>query len=158
GKQPHALTGLNLLTTNTAFAAFGDIDLKAVWSAIEKGIGKSGLPNTEAVQKWPKLFEERTQMSWEKLLASFGGEVGIVLTLDSDYMVSVPVGESALSIPEPGLLVAVKVNDDLIFNRVSTELKKNPNVELSEKDGHKLCVMPVPVPLPVDLRITLATA
>jgi len=157
GQQPHALTGLDLLTTNTAFATFGDLNLKMVWESIRDRIGKSGLPNTEMVQKWPELFEQQTQLSWDKLLASFGGEVGIVLTLDADHMMNLPIGEKTQSIPEPGLLVVVKVNDDLIFNRVSAELKQNPSVELSEENGCKLCVMPVPLPLPMDLRITLAS-
>ena len=158
GKQPHALTGLDLLTTNTAFAAFGDIDLKLIWQAVQNRIGKSGLPNTEVVQKWPELFEQQTQMSWDKLLASFGGEAGIVLTLDADHMVNLPLGEKTQSIPEPGLLIVVKVNDDLIFDRISAELTKNPNVKVTEENGRKQCVMPVPLPVPIDLRITLASA
>ena len=75
GKQPHALTGLDLLTTNTAVAAFGDLDLAALWDAIEKGLSESGVPELrDGIQKWPAEFEKATQLSWPALLASLGGE------------------------------------------------------------------------------------
>jgi len=158
GKRPHALTGMDLLTTNTAFAAFGDLDVAAIWGAIESGLGDADLPEvSEAVKKWPELFEQQTKMSWQKLLASFGGELGVVLTLDGSQNLDVPVGNKTLSVPEPGLLIAVKVNDDLIYDRVSTELKKIPQVEVTEEQGLKMCAMPFPMPLPMELQITVAS-
>ena len=158
GKQPHALTGLDLLTTNTAIAAFGDLDVPALWEAIASGLTKSGVPElADGIKQWPAEFEKQTQLSWPKLLGSLGGEVGLVLTLDEGNKIGLPFGPG-MEIPAPGLLLAVKVNDDLLFDRISAELKKSQTAELTDEKGLKLCVMPIPVPLPVELKITVASS
>jgi hypothetical protein len=157
GKQPHALTGLDFLTTNTAVAAFGDVDIAALWEAIESGMTKSGVPELrDGIKKWPAEFEKQTKLSWAKLLDSFGGEMGLVLTLDHEKKIGLPLGGEGLEIPTPGLLFAIKVNDDLLYQRISSELKKSQMVELTEGEGLQMCAMPIPVPLPVELQITVA--
>jgi hypothetical protein len=157
GKQPHALTGLDFLTTNTAVAAFGDVNIAALWEAIESGLTKSGVPELrDGIKKWPAEFEKQTKLSWAKLLDSFGGEMGLVLTLDQEKKISLPLGGEGLEIPTPGLLFAIKVNDDLLYQRISSELKKSQMVELTEGEGLQMCAMPIPVPLPVELQITVA--
>lgn len=158
GKRPHALTGMDLLTTNTAFAMYGDLDIKAIWAAVENGLGSSEIPDAAAaVKKWPELFEKQTKMSWDKLLASFGGELGLVLTLNDARKLHIPLGDKSLSMPTPGLMIAVKVNDELLYNRISSELKANQMVQVTDEKGLKMCVMPLPVPLPIDVQITVAS-
>lgn len=159
GKQPHALTGLDLLTTNTAVAAFGDVDIAALWGAIEKGLSESGVPELQnGIRKWPAEFEKGTKLPWSELLASLGGEAGFVLTLDEAHRISIPVDKDSLEIPAPGLLLALKVNNDLLFDRLSEELKKNEQAKFSYEGGVKMYVMPLPIPLPLELQITLARA
>lgn len=159
GKQPHALAGLDLLTTNTAVAAFGDTDFAALWSAIEKGLGESGVPELErGIAKWPAEFEKGTKLSWPAFLASLGGEAGFVLTLDEAHRISLPVDKQSLEIPAPGLLLAIKVNNDLLFDRLSEELKKNEKTKFTDEGGVKMYAMPLPIPLPLELQITLARA
>jgi len=159
GKKPHALTGLDFLTTNTAVAAFGDLDLAALWEAIESGMTKSGVPElADGVKKFPAEFEKQTKLSWAKLLSSFGGEVGLVLTLDEQNKIGLPLGAEGIELPTPGLLLAVKMNNDLLFDRISSELKKSEAVELTDEKGLKMCAMPIPLPLPVELKITVATS
>lgn len=159
GKQPHALTGLDLLTTNTALASFGDMDIAALWSAIEKGLGDSGVPELQdGIKRWPAEFEKGTKLSWSELLASLGGEAGMVLTLDEAHRISFPVDKQNLEIPAPGLLLAIKVNNDLLFDRLSEELKKNEKTKFTDEGGLKMYVMPLPIPLPLELQITLARA
>ncbi len=158
GKEAHALTGMDLLSTNVAVAGFGDIDLLALWQAIERGIGHANIPDvSESIRRWPQEFERGTKMSWSKLLESFGGEVGFALLLDDDNQLVLPLGPQGLEFPTPGLLLAVKVNDEMIFNRISEELKKNEMAELTDEPGLKMYAMPIPVPLPVELQITVAS-
>ena len=64
----------------------------------------------------------------------------------------------AVEIPEPGLLLVVKVNDDTIFNRIDQELKKNPQVVSVDKAGLKMRTMPLPPILPINLRPTAASS
>ncbi len=157
GKQPHALTGLDFLTTNTAVAAFGDLDIAELWEAIEGSLTKSGVPElSEGIKKWPAEFEKQTKLSWTKLLDSFGGELGLVLTLDHQNQIGLPLGGEGIEIPTPGLLFVLKVNNDLLYQRISSELKKSQMVELTEGEGLQMCAMPIPLPLPMELKITVA--
>lgn len=159
GQKPHALTGLDFLTTNTAVAAFGDVDIVGLWGAIESAMAKSGVPElTDGIKKFPAEFEKQTKLSWAKLLTSFDGEIGLVLTLDQHNKIGLPLGAEGLEIPTPGLLMVVKMKDDLLFERISSELKKSQMVELTDEKGLKMCSMPIPLPLPVELNITVATS
>lgn len=158
GKTPHALTGLDLLTTNTVIATFGDVDIPALWAAIESGLGNAGVPElSEGIQQWPVEFEKHTKISWSQMLASLGGEAGMVLTLDATRKISLPIGKG-LEIPEPGLLLAVKVKSDLLFEHISSSMKQNGNVESTDEKGLKMYAMPVPVPLPMELKVTVASS
>lgn len=157
GRKPHALDGMNLLTTNTALAMFSDVDVALLWKAVSAELRNSGVPDlTEAVDTWPETFEKKTQMSWDKLLSSLGGEAGIVLTLDQSKMITLPV--VAAELPEPGLLIAVKVNDDTLYDRVSSQLKKSGQAEITDEKGLKMAAMRLPIPLPMELQLTVASS
>lgn len=159
GKAPHALCGLDLLTENTALASFGDVDAALLWQFIEGELSRSEVPElADAVKKWPAEFERRTRVSWTKLLASFGGEAGLVLTLDPAHQLSIPFGKQSLAMPEPGLLMFAKVNDELIYDRIASELLKNEKTTVTEEKGLRMCAMPVPVPLALKVQVTIASA
>jgi type II secretory pathway pseudopilin PulG len=160
GRAPHPLRGLEMLPPHTGFAAFGDIDLAQVWKVVEQELAKSGVPEAEqAAREWPQMFEAKTKLSWAKLLSSLGGEMGLLVTLDPARKINLPSGgNAAIDLPEPALLVAVKVNDDLLFDRVTQELRDNPQAVLSNEPGLKLCVMPLPIPLPLPLQIVVASS
>lgn len=159
GKQAHALEGLNLLSTNVAMASFGDFDVKLLWQVIEKEMGSSGVPElSEGVRKWPAMFEAQTKISWDKLLASLGGEAGIVLTMNDSKKIKLPIPGQAMEISEPGLMLVIKVNDDLIYDRIAAELKKTQMAEFTEEKGVKMAVMAFPLPVPIDLDITVASS
>jgi hypothetical protein len=158
GSKSHELAGLNLLSTNTAFAGFGDFDAKLLWQVIQQQASASGIPElAQPVAMWPQLFERQTQMPWDKVLASLGGEVGIVFTMDDSRKVALPVPGQAAEISEPGLMLVVKVNDDLLFERIKGQLGKAGMAKYSEENGLKMMVMPVPLPLPMEIKITVAS-
>lgn len=158
GSAPHALAGQSMLPTNTVLATFGDLNLKPLWQAVEQGLKQSGIPDAqEAISSFPKMFEKQTQIPWEQLLGSLGGEAGIILTLDDSQNVEVPIGgPMKIVIPEPALLVAVKVNDSLLYDRLSGQLQANPKTTTSEEDGLKICSMAVPAPFSVELTVASA--
>lgn len=157
GRKPHALAGLNLLSTNTAMASFSDLDAKLLWEMIESECRASGIPElANGVQQWPVMFEQQAKLPWQKVLESLGGEVGIVITLNPSQTISLPVGGAGMEIPEPGLMLVMKVNDDLLYNRATEELKKTKMAKFTEEQDLKMCVIPVPIPVPLDLQITVA--
>jgi len=159
GKAPHVMNGLDLLTTTTAVASFGDVDVATLWGALESGLSQAGVPELrDGLEKWPAEFEKNTGMAWADLLGSLGGEAGFVLTLDDAHRVSFPVDKQSLEIPAPGLMLVIKVNNNLLFDRLSQELKRSEQTKFTEADGVKMYVMPLPIPVPLELQITLARA
>jgi hypothetical protein len=159
GTKPHTLTGLDLLPTNTVIASFGDVDIAMLWNRVEDDLREAGVPELrDAIQQWPAEFEKNTGMAWADLLGSLGGEAGLVLTLDDAHRVSFPIDKQSLEIPAPGLMLVLKVNNDLLFDRLSQELKRSEQAKFTDADGVKMYVLPLPIPLPVELQITLARA
>lgn len=166
GDKPHTLDGLDLLPASTAFATFSDLNIGELWTVIQKEVEQSDVPELQkGFRQLPKEFEKATGLNWEKVLGSFGGEVGVVLTLDESKMIPVPLpggGNEPLEVPEPGLMIVAKVNDDTIFNRIDAELKKNKQIAQmvvsADKGKLKMRTVPVPLPLPIQLRPTIATS
>jgi hypothetical protein len=152
GRAPHALSGQSMLPAQTALAAFGDLDITQLWQVLERELLQSGIPEAqEAVRNWPQMFEKQTKMSWAGLLASLGGEAGVVLTLDESRTVELPMGRgNRISLPEPGLVVAVKVNSSLLYDHFSTMVQANPKAITTEEGGLRICSMPVPAPIPLE--------
>ncbi len=157
GKAPHKLDGLDLLPATTATAMYGDMDLGMVWSVLTDEINNSGIPEAkEAMQKLPDEFAAATGLKLDKVLASLGNEYGFVITLDDSKKISLPIGNQPMDLPEPGIMIIIKVKDDTIFNRVDETLKGNDQVVRTDKGGVRMRTMPVPLPLPISLRPTIA--
>jgi len=159
GKEPHPLTGLDLLPADTALAVFSDLDLPLLWTVTQKEVAQSDLPRAQAwLDKLPAAFEKKTQVKWDAFLNSLGGEFGMVLTLDPSNNVPVPLPGGAMEIPTPGLLIAVEVNDDILFNRIDQALKAKKEVVSVDKPGLKMRTLPVPVPFIGELRPSTASS
>ena len=160
GRAPHAMAGQSMLPTNTAFAAFGDLDVAQLWQVLERELTQSDIPGAaEALRSWPEQFEKSTKLPWNKLIESLGGEAGLLLTLDNAHTVELPMGTGGrMALPAPGLFMAVKVKNSLLYDRISTELKSNPKSVTTEEAGLKICAMPVPVPLPMAVELAVASS
>jgi Protein of unknown function (DUF3352) len=159
GAQPHKLDGLDLLPTSTAFAVFSDTDFKQLWSFMEKELTQAEIPGAaDALEKAKSGFEAGTGLKLDETLASLGGEYGFIITLNDDKIVEFPGGPNGtIKFPQPGLLLAVKVKDDLIFNRLETALKSTGmQMTQTDKDGLKMRTVGVPIPIPMNLRPSIA--
>jgi len=152
GRAPHPLTAQSMLPANTALTMFGDFDVNQLWQVLERELLDSGIPEAqEVVRNWPQLFEKQTKIPWADLLASLGGEVGVILTLDETKTIELPMGRGArISLPEPGLVIAVKVNNTLLYDKLSVQLQANPKAITTEEGGLKICSMQVPAPIPLE--------
>jgi hypothetical protein len=159
GQEPHPLTGLDLLPANTALAFFSDVDMQLLWTVTQAEVAKSGFPQAQDfIAKLPAQFEAKTKLKWDAVLKSLGGEAGFVLTLDESNTIPIPLPGSALTIPEPGLLLVFKVNDDTLFNRIDTELKAKPEVISVDQAGLRMRTLPMPLPFIGTLRPTTASS
>jgi hypothetical protein len=163
GQKPHVLEGLNLLPASTALATFGDADAPMIWSIVQKQVTDSGVPQAEAMLKQlPEQFEHATGLKWDQVLASLGGEFGFAVNLDDTKVVDIPLptGGDPLQIPEPALLLVAKVKDDTIFNRIDQALAQSAGQQIIkvDKPGLKMRTWPLPLPVPIQLRPTVAAA
>jgi len=152
GREPHPLTGQSMLPANTALTMFGDFDVNQLWQVLERELLDSGVPEAqEPVRNWPQMFEKQTKIPWADLMASLGGEVGVILTLEDSQTVELPMGRGArISLPEPGLVVAIKVKNTLLYDKLSVQLQANPKAITTEEGGLKICSMQVPAPIPLE--------
>ncbi len=161
GQKPHPLAGLDMLPSNTALAAFSDLEVPLVWAEIQKQVNLAGFPQArEFLNQLPLNFKRVTGLEWDRVLGSLGGEFGFVITLDDSKIIPVPLPTSEkLEIPEPGLMIVAKVKDDTIFNRIDEALAQGHQQVVSvDKPGLRMRTMPLPLPLPIQLRPTVATS
>ncbi|MGA2174385.1 MAG: hypothetical protein ABSH38_05300 [Verrucomicrobiota bacterium] len=161
GKAPHPLRGLDLLPESTALAIFSDFDLPLAWTNIELQLAKLDIAGVaKALDQVPAQFHQQTGLQLDDVLRSLGGEYGLIFTLDEHKKITLPIPGSPLEIPNPGLAIVVKVNSDVIFNRVDEALNANPVVSKlvgKVEDGElKMRTVTLPIPLPLDLRPSIA--
>jgi hypothetical protein len=155
GQSAHPLDSQAMLPTNTVLAAFTDLNLRQLWQTLEQELAQSGVPQAEeTVRNWPRLFESRTQIPWADLLASLDGEIGVVLALDDTQSLEIPMGNRArLTLPAPEALIAVKTKNALLYDRVSSQLRSNPQAVTREEGSLTMCSLQVPGPILLNLTV-----
>src|SRR6185503_3760189 len=160
GKAPHKLAAQDLLPSTTALAVYGDLDVTQLWTTLQRELSQSGIPEvSQFAGMFPQMFQKQTGISWTDLLASLDGEAGLILTLDPAKTVALPMGPGgAIEIPTPGLVAAVKVKKDLLYEHISAMLRKNPQVVARDEGGLKSCSMEMPNPIGLPLQITVASS
>ncbi len=155
GKAAHPLKELDLLPENTAFAAYGDLDIPLLWQTIEKELQQLHLSQIDqALAQLPDQFKAAVGMSLNDMLNSLGGGYGVIFTLDESQMVSLPIPTMQMQIPEPALAIYVKVKNDAIFNMIDQH--KIPMVGKTQLNGVNTLSLTIPLPLPIHLKPTLA--
>lgn len=157
GKSAHPLAELDLLPEETVLASFGDVDIPLIWKSIQDEAGQVGLPAvSQALDQWPAQFKSATGLDFNQTLASLGGDYGVILTLDADKKINLPLGGGSMELPSPGLAFIAKVKSDLIFDRVAALGKNNPLVVSVDSPALKMRTMALPIPLPVEVRPSIA--
>ncbi|MBC8325277.1 MAG: DUF1559 domain-containing protein [Verrucomicrobia subdivision 3 bacterium] len=168
GAASHDLDGLNLMPADTVYAYHGDLDVAAIL-AWAKTMVATHLP-VEVTEQFDAILAHPPA---QQALGTYDGEVGVYFTLDSEKMLKLPnrvvgatlpgdapaipggvpavpgEGGKELEIPEPGLVLTLKVNNgDLIaMLQGITESMGMPLVEV-DLGGVKAFQFPQPMPLP----------
>lgn len=157
GTQPRLLSELDWLPPDTVWAAFGSTDLAMVWDIIKRELAQAGTAANAGLAQMDQQIKTATGNDLATLLATLGGEQGILLTLDPARTVQIPVpGDSPVPVPDPALLMAVKVKDDTLFELIDHSLQSNPQVIRSDENGLRCLSLQWPVPLPVTFLPTVA--
>lgn len=156
GSAPHPLE-LDLLPESTAMAVFSDFDLNMAWTNINKIVTRLDIPPvTGALRSAPSEFQKKTGLDLGDVLDSLTGGYGIIFTLDQHKKVTVPTPGNSLELPSPGLAIVIKVNSDLIFNRVDQSLTNFPLVTKVDDADFRMRTLNIPLPIPLEVRPSLA--
>jgi hypothetical protein len=144
--EPHELDGLKLCPANTVFASSSDLNLEQIWNFINRQlVAVRSREVRQFATQWPTLFRAQTGLDWIQTLRSLGNEFLMVVTLDPDRQMSFPAAEAqGMKIPDVRLMLALKVKDDLIFNKVDELLSTIPIVTKEDSEGVKLRKIAIP--------------
>lgn len=158
GLKPHPLDMLDCLPTETAWAYFFDLDLATAWTTVLQELHEAGFAEAgAAIQKFNDELARQNGRKMEEILASLGGQHGLLLTLDPTTKVPFPMGRTGpQEIPQPGLAIITKVKDDTLFSALDLQLKDNPMVTASEKNGVRMRTIAVPLLALFKVRPVLA--
>ena len=128
-----------------------DFSLLTLWQWFRKEAETSSLPKlkTAVASVEPEL--QKSGIPLAKILQSLDGGMGFLLTLDAEKTVTIPPGQTGLTIPEPGLALLIAVKDDTLFDLLA---QKIPIAQRTEEKGMKKLLIPLP-PMPVPLKPTI---
>jgi len=172
GGPAHELDGLKLMPADTALAFHGDLDVTAGWAWLKAFMAKQ---DPAMAREFNDALTEmaNSNVPVEELLESLGGEVGVSVLLHPTKTAKFPNGgkwgvdengneafiEEFVNIPEPGLVLAVKVKDTLLLQMLGGMLQAE-GAEPVDVNGVKLLtLMPPPgeeVPFPLSPTIMKA--
>jgi hypothetical protein len=155
-KQPHSLDMIDFIPGNTEAFAFSDFDLSALWSALEKDLTASQIPDAARfVQEFPKQIAAATGMELSEILASLGDQAGYIVTLDPNSKVRIPIGGGEQELSEPAAAILWKVRDEKLFSMLEALAELSQDVEKVDEPDLKLRIVNLTGSLPY-LRPTLA--
>lgn len=163
GRQAHPWAWQAWLPAETVYALSLDVDLQAIWSTARQEAETAGLePLQEGFEEVSNGVQEVTGAALDDHLASFGGELGVALVLDPVRTFKLPLGAaggaSEVELPEPSLVLALKVKDDKLFKVFDTLLKEHPESKTGEGDGARWRSIPVPAEAPFPFAPVVARA
>jgi len=158
GTTPRPLSELDWLPADTVWAGFSDVDLAALWGAVAREAEQAGFAEAKSgIDQLNGLVQQATGKKLDELFGSLGGRCGAFLALNETNKIVIPLpsGET-LEVPEPGLVILIKVKNDTLFDWFDRALQANPQVVRADEGDLRMRVMPLPLPVPMTLRPTIA--
>jgi hypothetical protein len=140
-KRPHDFPELEMVPAKAQGFAFYDFDLPLLWRAIFKELNASEIPE---VTRWEKQIAQQSQsflgLTLDDLLDSLADQIGVIVTLDTQLTVDIPLGNKPYKMPAPAIALIWKVNNDRLFDRLDALVKSNPKVQSTNEADLKLRV------------------
>jgi hypothetical protein len=156
GPAPRDLDELKLLTADTALAFVSDYNIVKLFEWLSQlgqkmgGQGSQGQSMEQGLAMM-KVGLQSMGIDADRLLKSYGGRMGFLLTLDPEKRVTLPLGKTPLSIPEPAFALLVRVNDTYLFDTLKSKLAASGQIKISDNGGVKKIVFPrLPLPIPFE--------
>ena len=154
GPAPRYLEEMKLLADDTAMAFVADYNIEKLADWIGKQGQKMSGQQMGQGMNMMKAGLASAGIDGDRLLKSYGGQLGFLLTLDPEKRVVIPMGGNSISIPEPGIAILVKVNDTYLFDLIKGKLPPSAQAQLKEDAGMKKINFPrLPMPFPLEPTI-----
>lgn len=154
GPAPRYLDELDLLAADTALAFISDYDIAQLLNWLGGWMGRQD--DKKGGQKMGQLDMMKAGLlslgiDFDRLMKSYGKRLGFLLTLDPEKRVTLPLGKTPLSIPEPAFALLVRVNDTYLFDTLKSKLAASGQIKISDNGGVKKIVFPrLPLPIPFE--------
>jgi hypothetical protein len=154
GDAPRYLDEIDMLAGDTAMAFVADYNIEKLADWIGKqGQKISGQQMGQGLAMM-KMGLAAAGVDGDKLLKSYGGRLGFILTLDPEKRVAIPMGGSSISIPEPGIAIMIQVNDSYLFDLIKAKAAPSGQARFKDEAGVKKLVFPrLPMPFPLEPTI-----
>jgi hypothetical protein len=159
GPSPRSLDEAEMLPAGAALAMVSDYDFFKLieWTSqiapriAAQGGGNIQAPTPEQSMAMVKAGLQMAGIDYDRLRKSYGGRLGMVLSLDAQKRVVLPAKEKPLSIPEPEFALLVRVNDTYLFDTLRAKLPPQSQARFSDAGGVKKIAFPrLPLPLPLE--------
>ena len=156
GQAPRSLDEIELLPADTALAFVADYNFAKLIEWLGQLGQKIGGKDQQGqgMEQGVAMMKSGLQaigIDADRLLKSYGGRLGFLLTLDPKKRVTLPLGAKPLSIPEPAFALLLRVNDAYLFDTLKTKLTATGHNKASEEKGMKKIVFPrFPAPFPLE--------
>ena len=149
GGKVHEQGVLKLLPTSTVLVSHGDLDALRIYDWFKKIVKENG-DAPWAVEINKSVDQAEKMFGLEKTLRSYGGEVGIAITLHPERTISLPGG---IKLPEPGLALFIKTKDDSLQKLLaSTTAAFEPKTE--KVGATTITYHDIPLPETVPMKVS----
>jgi hypothetical protein len=154
GPSPRYLNEMDMLADDTALAFVSDYNIEKLASWIgQQGQKMIGQEMGQGLAMM-KSSLAAAGIDGDRLLKSYGGRLGLLLTLDPEKRVTIPLGGSSITIPEPGIAILVQVNDSYLFDLIKGKLVASGQAQFKDESGVKKIIFPrLPMPFPFEPTI-----
>lgn len=148
GGQVHEQGVLKLLPVSTALVSHGDLDALRVYDWIKRLAKEHG--DSPWAAEFNKSMDQAEKMfALEKTLRSFGGEVGLAITIHPERTISLPGG---IKLPEPGLMLFVKTKDNT-FQKLLASTTQAFEPKIEKVGNTTITYHDIPLPAEVPLKL-----
>lgn len=126
---------LKVMPANAAVVVGGDCNLAEFRNWLKKTLKSSG--STEAIEGFDKFEKEAADagFSLDSVLASYGGRLAMVIAIDDQQKMPVPMLQEPIAMPMAALVVAV--NDGKLFDTIAEKLTKDGKLKVTGAGDHR---------------------
>ena len=140
GTKPHEQEVLDLLPVETVAMVQTDLDLVLAVNWVEAFLKRHHPQQAQMVAQMKLQLNQ--QVGLERLLASYGGEVGMAVMMDLNTKLILP--PEAPKLPVPGILLTIKVKDDALYKFIAAMLGTAAPTRIQKVQGVDMTVMDLP--------------